>query len=46
MEVLEPNTAFHKNRDRGFEITELSYRSSQQDYMYINIKLYIHNYLE
>ena len=45
MGILEPIIAFHKSRDRRFEITELSYRSCQQSYTYTNIKRYMHTYI-
>ena len=44
--ILEPITSFHKNMDRRTEIAKFSYRYCRQIHTYINIKLYIHNYME
>ena len=38
MGILDPITAFHKNRGRRSEITELSYYYFWQDHTYIYIK--------
>ena len=45
MAVLDPFTAFHKNRGRCSEIIEPSYHSCRQDHTQVNIKLYIYTYL-
>ena len=44
-----PSVSFYgllQSGDRRSEITELSYHSCRQEHTYIEIKLYIHTYIE